>query len=126
MGYLSPSQLNQIRSFNVQVENATGSIVTFQISDDTGDLLTSTKMIRGVICDALDTWIVAEAADLTTNGDDDVVTWQSVRGNWDAVAESKITWDFENKECSLALTATTNLDVTTDITATAPFASVYS
>jgi hypothetical protein len=126
MSYLSPSQLNNITTFTVEVENPSGALVTFQISDDTGNDLTSTKMIRGVICDALDTWIVAEAADLTTNGDSDVVDWQTYRGTENALAESKVTWDMQNKKCTLSLTAVTSLDVTTDLTVTAPFASVYS
>ena len=126
MGNLSPSQLNTIRSFTVGVSNPSGSDVAFTISDDDGDRLTSTKMIRGVLCDALATWIAAEASDLETNGDTDVVTWDSKRGTENAVTESKVSWDFQTKKVTLALTATTNLDVSSSVTATSPFASVYS
>jgi hypothetical protein len=122
---MSPTHTNAITSFTVAVANPSGSDVTFTVSDSE-NLLSSTKMVRGVLCDALDTWIVAEAADLTTNGDEDVVDWQKVRGTEEAVAESKVTWDMQTKKATLALTATTNLDVSSSITATAPFASVYS
>ena len=123
-GYLTPTHVNRITSFTVDVY-ANGTNFSFQVSDDLANDLSSKKMIRGVLCDALATWIAAEAADLTTNGDSDVVNWNAYRGTENAVAESKVTWDFANKKVTLALSSAANLSVT-DITVTSPFASVYS
>ena len=97
------------------------NIVRFTISDS-ANLLTQGKMIRSVLCDAVDQWIAAERSDLDTNGDTDVKGSSEFEGVGDGF--SAFDFKFEDKACEVALTALTNISSTGNITVERPYADV--
>lgn len=96
-------------------------LVRFTITD-TALLLTQGKMIRSVLCDAIDQWIAAERADLNTNGD------SAVKGSaeFDGVGDgfSQFSFKFSDKAAEIQLTALTNISSTGTITVDRPYADV--
>lgn len=109
-----------ISSFTVTKSNPSTNKVRFTITD-TGNLLTTSKMIRSVLCDAIQQWIDAERNDLNTNGDDDVTgADQQHAGDGFSAFDFK----FGSKYAEVTLTAMTNISASGTITASAPFADV--
>jgi hypothetical protein len=66
-------------------------------------------MVRAVLLDAFNQFLVAEKADLATNGDG-------------GLTADDLVFTFEDLQAEVELTATTNLALTGTITATVPFA----
>lgn len=95
-----------------------GNVVRFTISDSIGQL-TSAKMIRAVLCDAIQQWIDAERADLDTNGDSDV-TGADTRHQGDGFGA--FDFNFGGKYAEVTLTAKTSISVSGDITVSKPYA----
>lgn len=122
---MSPTHTNAITSFPVVITNTSGEIFTLVVTD-ADNLLSSTKMVRGVLLDAIRQWVAASTeAQLITNGDQSFVDWANYAGGENAVTDASVVWDMADKTCTVTLTATTNVSVA-NVTATAPFASVYS
>lgn len=111
---------NRIVSFTVTKSNPSGNIVRFAITDS-ANILTSSKMIRAVLMDALEQYIAAESADLITNGDAAVETNFNKAGDDVTRSIPGLEFDFTNKRANLTLTALTSLSTSGTITATAPF-----
>ena len=109
-----------IVSFPVVKSNPSGNIVRFTITD-ASNLLTKTKMMRAVLMDALDQFITAESADLSTNGDGEIETNFDKNPGDSTRTIDKLTFDVSGKIAELALTALTNIASTGTITATSPF-----
>lgn len=112
------------------------NIVRFTITDS-ANLLTTSKMIRAVLCDAIETWLAAERSDLDTNGDTDVKgrdeyvpvssSLHSDRaggGGGAGDGYSKFRFKFEDKAAEVTLTSLTSISSTGTITATRPYADV--
>lgn len=110
-----------ISSFTVVKSNPSGTIVRFTVTD-AQDLLTTTKMIRAVLCDAIDQWIALERADLDTNGDTNVKG--SNENGWERPGEgfSAFTFNYGSKYAEVELTSTSNISATGNLTAESPFA----
>lgn len=110
-----------IGDFTVTKSNPSGMTVRFTITDSCS-FLTTTKMIRAVVNDAVDQWITAERADLDSNGDTDV------KGSSEYVLPgdgfSKFTYVFTSKYADVTLTALTNISTSGTITASIPYADV--
>ena len=100
----------QRSSFTVTKSTPGTTRVKFTLSDSTG-LLTTSKMVRAVLVDAINQFIAAEAADLENNGD----------GN---LSEADFKFNFEGKYAETTLTALTSISTSGTITAAAPFANV--
>tara|TARA_R110002020_G_scaffold123580_11_gene280266 strand:- start:127 stop:477 length:351 start_codon:yes stop_codon:yes gene_type:complete len=109
-----------IGSFTVTKSNPTGNVVRFTITD-TSNFLTTSKMIRSVVCDAIDQWITAERADLDTLGDTDVLG-SSTTVSGDGFA--KFDFVFASKYASVTLTGLTGISTSGTITAAIPYADV--
>lgn len=107
--------------FTVTKTNPSGNIVRFAITD-AANLLTTTKMIRAVLHDALEQFVVAERADLITNGDQLVV--DKVEQPTTHSGDLPVAYDWPNKRCDLTLTALTSIAATGTITASKPYADV--
>ena len=103
--------------FTVTKSNPSGNIVRFTISD-TANKLTETRLIRGVVCDAIQQWIDAERTDLDTNGDADVKGAATESGDGFA----KFNFVFGSKYAQVDLTALTNISSSGDLTASIPYA----
>jgi hypothetical protein len=123
MGDLSPTNTNSITSFTVTNSQAS-EVFTFQITDS-ANVLTSVKMIKSVLMDAFDQFVDADRADLITNGDQGIVDYRDARGTEHAKTNGNIVFDVAEKKLVVTFTAATNLS-TADLTATAPFATLYS
>lgn len=95
------------------------NIVRFTITD-AANLLTQTKMIRAVLCDAIQQWIDSERADLDTNGDTDVKGAEEHPGIGDGFA--RFDFKFVDKAAEVALTALTSISSTGNITVESPYA----
>lgn len=119
MGH-SYTAVGGLGDFTVAKSNPSGAIVRFTVSDAAGKL-TSPKMIRSVLCDAITQWIALERADLNTNGDSDVV---GATDNYPGDGFDQFSFNFESKYAEVTLTATTNISTTGNITASIPYADV--
>ena len=106
--------------FIVTKSNPSGTTVRFTVADPKG-LLTTQKMVRSVIGDAINQWIVLERADLDTNGDG-VVKGSDTRFIGDGFAS--FTWDKAAKFSEVILTSTSSISVTGDLTVSKPYADV--
>jgi len=115
-----------ISTFTVTKSNPSGNIVRFTITD-TANILTTQKMIRSVILDAIYQFVVAERADMITNGDQSIVdqleAMQDGAGDRVAICTA-LAWTYASKLGNLTLTDLTNIAETGTITATAPFEDV--
>lgn len=109
-------------SFTVTTSNPSGNIIRLTVTD-TGYALKTTKMIRAVLTDAIDQFIAAESADLTTNGDSNVVN-NAATAFRPGDGYSPWTFNYRNKYCQVTLTATTNISTSATFTATAPWGAV--
>jgi hypothetical protein len=107
--------------FTVTKSNPTGTTVRFTISDAANKLTTS-KMLRAVVCDAIDQFITIERADLDTNGDTDVKGSGEYTGVGDGF--SAFNFNYGSKYAEVELTALTNIVATGDLTASIPYADV--
>ena len=95
------------------------NIVRFTITD-AANLLTQGKMIRSVLCDAIQQWIVAERADLDTNLDTTVLGEDAHPGIGDGF--QNYDFKFEDKAAEVVLTALTSISSTGNITVERPYA----
>ena len=110
-----------IGDFTVEKSNpGSGTIVRFTITDSATQL-TTTKLIRAVLGDAIDTWIADERSDLDTNGDTDVLG-SSTTLPGDGFA--KFDFVFASKYAQVTLTSKSNISVSGNITASIPYADV--
>ena len=106
--------------FTVTKSNPSGNIVRFTVTDST-NMLTTLRMLRAVLADAIDQWIADERTDLNTNGDDDVTGSDANRpGN----GFDNFTWDKEGKYAEVTLTSLTNISSSGTITASIPYGDV--
>jgi hypothetical protein len=110
-----------IGDFTVVKSNPSGNIVRFTVTD-TANFLTTSKMIRAVLCDAIQQWIDDERADLDTNADDAVKGAEDEPGVGDGF--SSFTFVFGSKYSEVTLTALTSISTTGNITAEIPYADV--
>lgn len=107
--------------FVVTKSNPSGYIVRFTVTD-TANLLTSAKMIRAVLNDAIQQWIDAERTDLDTNGDTTVKGAEEHAGVGDGF--SAFNYVFASKYAQVTLTVLTNISSTGTLTAEYPYADV--
>jgi len=107
--------------FTVVKSNPSGNIVRFTVTDTAYKLSTS-KMIRMVIADAIDQFIVAERTDLDTNGDTEVKGSSDYEGVGDGFIN--VVWNFASKYAELTLSSLTNIAETGNITVSIPYADV--
>jgi hypothetical protein len=119
--YVQGGASNNMGDFTVVKSNPSGMIVRFTVTD-TAYKLTTSKMIRMVIGDAIDQFIVAERTDLDTNGDTDVKGSNDYEGVGDGFID--VVWNFAGKYAELTLTALTNIAATGNITVSIPYADV--
>lgn len=108
-------------NFTVVKSNPSGNVVRFTITDS-ANLLTTTKMIRAVLADAMDQFIAAERADLDTNGDSAILGSADYPGCGDGF--KNVDFVFASKYCDLTLSAKTNIAVTGNITVAIPYGDV--
>jgi len=120
MGH-SYTAVGGLGAFTVTKSNPSGTIVRFTISDAAGKL-TSAKMIRAVVCDAIQQWIDAERADLDTNGDTDVLGAEEHPGVGDGFGAFDFV--FGSKYAQVELTSTSSISATGTLTVSIPFADV--
>lgn len=113
------ASINGVVSFTVTKSNPSGTIVKFDVGDST-NLLTDTKMIKAVLCDAIQQWIDAERADLDANGDQNVKGAEEYPGVGDGFSE--FYFDFGDKAAFVELTSTSSISTTGTLTASIPFA----
>lgn len=112
-----------LTTYPVVVSNPSGSLVRFTPTDG-GNTLDTVKLLRSVTLSAVEAFVAAERADLITNGDDDFVyNVEKYAGDKNRTLP-EIEWDLSNGYATVALTATTNLNVSQTITTNAPFADV--
>src|SRR5690554_1846279 len=114
----------KIRSFTVTKSNPSGTNVRFTISSDSGNLLTTSKMLRAVLVKAIGIFIDAEEGDLVTNGDGSLVTEFRKSGDDASKHIAQLFFEFEDKRATLELTSLSSIAPTGDITVDAPFADV--
>ena len=107
--------------FTVAKSNPSGNIVRFTISTNTG-FLTTKKMIRAILADAIQQWVTSERSDLDTNGDSDVKGAEEHPGTGDGF--SQVDWDFANFRGDVTLTALTNISSSGNLTAAIAYADV--
>jgi len=105
-------------NFTVTKSHPGTTVVRFAVTD-TATLLTTSKMIRSIIMDAVEQFVAAERADLITNGDLAIVEGVERIHSIPALA-----FDFENKRADLTLTSTSSIATTGDITAAVPYADI--
>lgn len=105
--------------FTVTKSNPSGSIVRFTVADTT-NLLTSTKMLRSVLNDAVQQWIDSERADLDTNGDTLVKGAEEYPLN-PGDGFSQFNYNADGGYAEVTLTATTNISTSGTITVSAPY-----
>jgi hypothetical protein len=96
-----------------------GTVVRFTLADP-GVKLTTSKMIRSVLCDAIQQWIDSERSDLNTNGDAHVKGAEEFPGVGDGF--SAFSFNFGDKLAEITLTSKSNISVAGNITASIPFA----
>jgi hypothetical protein len=106
--------------FTVTKSNPSGNIVKFTITDS-GHLLTTSKMIRSVLEDAIDQFIAIERADLNTNGDSSVKGYDQYDPRHVGDGYGAFTWNFAGKYAQVTLTALTNIAATGTITVSIPY-----
>lgn len=109
----------QFTTFTVTKSNPSGTMVRFTVADPKA-VLTTSKLIRMVLCDAIDQFIAAERADLNTNGDQEVKGSEDYPGVGDGF--KNVVFNFSGKYAELTLTALTNIAATGDITVSIPYA----
>jgi len=119
--YVQGGASNNMGDFTVVKSNPSGTTVRFTVTD-TAYKLTTSKMIRMVIGDAIDQFIAAERSDLDTNGDTDV----KGSGDYEGVGDGfkNVVWNFAGKYAELTLTSLTNIAATGNITVSIPYADV--
>jgi len=108
-------------NFTVTKSNPSGMTVRFTVTDTVG-LLTTMKMLRAVLADAIDTWIAAERSDLDSNGDSAVKGSSELEGIGDGFSE--FSWDKNGKYAEVTLTALTNISTSGTITVSKAYADV--
>lgn len=109
-------------SFTVTKSTPSGTILKLTITDSLY-ALTTTKMIRAVLCDAIEQFVTAESADLTTNGDSNVVSGVATTGR-PGDGFGPWTFNYRGKYAQITLTSLTNISTSGTITASSPFADV--
>ena len=115
--------------FTVTLTWATGSsALTFTVTD-TNNLLTTSKMIRAVLLDALDQFLAANTAQLITNGhqigngDNDLFGGSDTSNPGDGGKD--VNFDFTDKTAVTPIVTTTSITAsTTEYTAAKPYADV--
>jgi len=107
--------------FTVVKSNPSGNIVRFTITD-ASNRLTTVKLIRAVLCDAIDQWIALERADLDTNGDGTTKGSSEFVGVGDGFSD--FDFNFGSKYAQVTLTALTSLSTSGNLTVTIPYADV--
>ena len=110
-----------LADFTVVKSNPSGAIVRFTVTDS-GNKLTTTKMLRSVMIDAIDQFIEAERTDLNTNGDTEVKGSEDYPGVGDGFKD--VAFNFGSKYAELTLTALTNIAATGNITVEIPYGDV--
>jgi len=110
-----------LADFTVVKSNPSGSIVRFTVTD-AANKLTTTKMIRSVLVDAIDQFIAAERADLDSNGDTQVLGSEDYPGVGDGF--KNVDFNFGSKYAELTLMANPNIDATGNITVEIPYGDV--
>lgn len=100
----------------------TSLVITLTLTD-TGYKLSTPKMIKAVLKKAISTYVAAESADLTTNGDSAIVSGlESEIRPGDGYA--LWTFDYANKLAKVTVTSVSNLNVATPFNVSAP--NIYS
>lgn len=107
-------------NFTVTKTNPSGNIVRFTVTDS-ANLLTSPKMIRSVLNDAIQQWIDAERADLDSNGDTTVL---GAADRYDGDGFAAFNYVYESKYAQVTLTSLTSISSTGTLTAAIPYADV--
>lgn len=120
---MGASHLTRIGDWTVVKSNPSGNIVRFTITD-AANLLTTTKMIRAVLWDALGQFITAESGDLSTNGDGSLETEYNKFHGDPSKSVTQAEFDFDAKVMDVTLTALTNIAATGNITVSVPYADV--
>jgi len=112
-----------IESASVTVAITSGTTYRFTLSD-TAKWFTLPKMIRSVLWDAVGLFLVANSAQLTTNGDGDLYTnWQKSAGDVSKELDDIVQY-FDGKYLDLTLSSNTSIVITTPLTPAAPFYDV--
>lgn len=118
MGHSLAGVEDAVTTFTVTKSNPSGNVVRFTVTAGMY-LLTTTRNIRQVLCDAIEQFIAAERADLTANGDGAIIG-ADLRYIGDGFPN--VSFNFGGKYAEVTLTAKTNIAVTGDITVATPFA----
>lgn len=109
----------QFTTFVVTKSNPSGNIVRFTVADPKA-VLTTSKLLRMVLGDAIDQFIAAERADLNSNGDTEVKGSEDYPGVGDGF--KNVVWNFAGKYAELTLSALDSIAATGDITVSIPYA----
>jgi len=110
-----------IGDFTVTKSNPSGLIVRFTVAD-ASNFLSTTKMKRAVLADAIQQWIDAERADLDTNADTLVKGAEEEAGIGDGF--SKFNFNYGGLYAEVTLTALTSISSSGTITVSIPYADV--
>lgn len=120
MGH-SYTDVGGLGDFTVTKSTPGGTIVRFTITD-TANKLTTTKMIRSVLCDAIDQFIEDERADLDANGDTEVKGSDDFPGVGDGF--KNFDFVFASKYAQIELSSVSSISTSGTITASIPYADV--
>lgn len=102
-------------NFTVTKSNPSGTIVRFTVTDTNG-LITTPKMMRAILCDAIQQWIDAERADLDTNGDS-AVLGNNEYGVRAGDGFSRFVFNENGKYAQVTLTSISSISVSGTLTA---------
>ena len=106
--------------FTVQVSNAGYNTILFTLQD-TANIVTSVRMVRAILCDAIEQWLALNRAGLDANGDTDVVGATAFRPG-DGFARFDFT--FGDKTAQVELSDDAGISDDDELTVEIPYADV--
>ena len=86
--------------------------------DDTANIVTSVRMVKAILCDAIDQWLLANRSQLDTNGDTDVVGATAFRPG---DGYGRFDFTYGDKTAQVELTDDTGIDNSGDLTVEIPY-----
>lgn len=96
--------------------------VKFTINNDKVNALSSSRMVLSVLFKALNSWIATNSAALTTNGDVQLITWNTKRlKRGEEIVNDSLSWKLSDKSCTFVAATVTTALTTTQLTVIPPF-----
>jgi len=107
--------------FTVVKSNPSGNIVRFTLTDLINQV-TDIRYLRAILADAISQFVIAERADLDTNGDTAITDGADL--DYPGNGYPNVDWNFGGKFGDLTLTEQSNITMTGDITVSIPYADI--